>query len=288
MTEKERKSSRIVVSYKIAAFVIIMLFAPITVAAVLHQPPNPGAQAASLKANDMANYQYQLNIPQAGQKVVCIVFDDGWQTQYTDALPILNYYGYKASFAIITSYVGTSWGSSEGLSYMTWNEIVTLADHGNDIESHTYSHPDLATLSSASILYQIAESKQDLEDHGINAPILVYPDGGGAGNATVESLTQQYYVAARGINPVSLNMSQPFDRYDLPAYTMENTTTINDFENIVNSANNSSVVILYYHKIDYENVDTAITPQEFTAQMQYLHDNSFTVETMKQLFTATS
>jgi len=51
MNEKKRKSSRLVVSYKIAAFVIIMLFAPITVAAVLQQAPNPGAQAAPLKAN---------------------------------------------------------------------------------------------------------------------------------------------------------------------------------------------------------------------------------------------
>ncbi len=51
MNEKERKSSRLVVSYKIAAFVIIMLFLPITVAAVLHQAPNPGAQVAPLKAN---------------------------------------------------------------------------------------------------------------------------------------------------------------------------------------------------------------------------------------------
>ncbi len=289
MTEKEHKSSRIVVSYKIAAFVIIMLFAPISVAAVLHQAPNLGVQAAPLKANDdLTNYQYQLNIPHAGQKVVCIVFDDGWQTQYTNALPIMNYYGYKASFAIITSYLGTSWGNSEGLSYMTWKEIVTLANQGYDIESHTYSHPNLATLSDASILYQLTQSKQDLADHGINAQILVYPDGGGAGNATVESLTQQYYLAARGINPGVLNMSQPFDRFDLPSYAIENTTTINDFMNIVNNANNSSVVILFYHKIDHENVDTAITPEEFSAQMQYLLDNNFTVETMKQLFLAPS
>ena len=295
MSEKNKKTSRRVVSKKIVAFVMIMLFAPIGVAYGLHNytqaftlGTNSTQPVLPVANDDAANYSFQLNIPQAGQKVVCIFFDDGWQTQYTNALPILNYYGYKASFAIITSYVGTSWGNSAGLSYMTWSQIVSLANLGMDIESHTYSHLDLATLSTASIVYQLTQSKQDLEQHGINAPFLIYPDGGGAGNATVESLTQQYYLAARGISPGSLNLSQPFDRYDLPAYTIENTTTINDFANMVNNADNSSIVILYYHKIDYENVDTAVTPEEFTAQMQYLQDNNFTVETMRQLFTTTS
>ncbi len=277
--------SRLVVSNKIAAFVIIMLFAPIGVAYGLR---NFGQTAAPARANDNINYFYQLNIPQGGQKVVCIVFDDGWQSQYDNALPILSTFGYKANFAIITSYVGTAWGNSEGLSYMNWNEIVKLADQGNDIESHTWSHLNLAMLSITSIVYQLAQSKQDLKEHGINAPILVYPDGGGAGNATVEKIVSSYYLVGRSINPGVLNMTQPFDRYDLPAYNMRNTTTLANFENIVNQAGNSSVVILCFHKIDNEAVDTATTPQTFNAEMQYLYDNKFTVETMKQLFTASS
>ncbi len=277
--------SKLVVSNKIAAFVIIMLFAPIGVAYGLR---NFGQATTPARANDNINYVYQLNTPQGGQKVVCIVFDDGWQSQYDNALPILNNFGYKASFAIITSYVGTAWGNSEGLSYMSWNEIVKLADEGNDIESHTYSHPNLATLPISSIEYQLKQSQLNLKAHGINASILVYPDGGGAGNATVEALAQQYYVAARGISPRALNMSQPFDRYNLPAYTMEKTTSLSNFEDIVNTAGNSTVVILFYHKIDNENFDTAITPEAFTAQMQYLKDSNFTVETMKQLFITTS
>lgn len=283
MLNENKKSSKRVVSKKIVAFVVIMLFALITVAYGLYSFDH-----APIKANDTANYYYQLNIPQAGQRVVCIVFDDGWQSQYDNAVPILNYYGYKASFGIITSYVGTSWLNTKATTYMTWNEIVDLANKGNDIESHTWNHANLANLDNYSIDYELAQSKQDLMTHGINSPILIYPDGGGAGNATVESITQQYYCLARSINPSSLNMSKPFDRYDIPAYTIQNTTTINQFENMVNSANNSTIVIVYYHRIDYENVNTAITPQEFTAQMQYLKDNNFTVETMKQLFTSPS
>lgn len=272
------------ISKKIALFVVIILIVPVTSAYIIYNinfAPQPNA-------HNTQSYLYQANVPNNGQKVVCICFDDGWQTQYYNAMPILNAYGYKATFGIITSFVGTFWGkqNSADLSYMTWNEIVKLSEQGNDIESHTYSHLNLNILSSSAILFQLSQSKQDLLSHGINAPILIYPDGGGAGNNTVQQLVEQYYLAGRSINPGPLNMSQPYNKYDLPSYTMENTTTIAMFQSIVNQANNSTIVILYYHKIDYENVDTATTPETFTAEIQYLHDNNFTVETLKQLFTA--
>lgn len=273
----DKKSSGRLVSNKIAAFVIIMLIGPISIAYGLHsinQSPSPNA-------NDTATYYYQLNVPQAGQKVVCVVFDDGWQSQYTTGIPIMNKFGFKASFAIITGYV-----DDKNPKYMSWAEIVNLAKKGEDIESHTYSHLNLNIQSLPEIAFQLAQSQQDLKNHGINAKLFIYPDGGGAGNATVENLVSSYYFIGRSINPGVLNMSQPFDRYDLPSYTMQNTTTLADFEQIVNQAGNSSVVIVYFHKIDYEDVDTATTPQTFTAEMQYLKSNNFTVETMKQLFTA--
>ena len=46
-------------------------------------------------------------------KVVVLTFDDGLKSQYTNAKPILDTYGYKASFSIICEDVGkadhTSW-----------------------------------------------------------------------------------------------------------------------------------------------------------------------------------
>ena len=59
--------------------------------------------------------------------------------------------------------------------------------------------------------------------HNINAPIFVYPDGRGSGNATVESLVQKYYLVARGITENPLNTAQPFERFALPSYEILNT-----------------------------------------------------------------
>jgi peptidoglycan/xylan/chitin deacetylase (PgdA/CDA1 family) len=37
-----------------------------------------------------------------------------------------------------------------------------------DIETHTMTHPNLNDLSKADLDYEIRQSKQCLEDHGIN------------------------------------------------------------------------------------------------------------------------
>ncbi len=41
-----------------------------------------------------------------GDRKVCIFFDDGWKNQYDVALPILKEFGFKATFSIITDYIG--------------------------------------------------------------------------------------------------------------------------------------------------------------------------------------
>ena len=273
------KSHNFIISKKIAAAAIILIILPITFSSAYFYWQNipPKANEENLE------YIYQPCIPTQGQKVVCIVFDDGWQSQYVNALPVPNEYGFKATFGIITGY------ADEKIPvFMSWSEIVKLADNGEDIASHTYNHKNLAFLSNSSINYELGQSKQDLKNHGINAPIFVYPYGGGAGNATVESFVQKYYLAARGIESttamgLSFNLTKHFDRFSLPAFAITNTTTLPDFKQFVNQASNSTVVIIYYHKIDYEKDDTATTPQMFAAEMQYLKDNNFTVMTMRQL-----
>jgi peptidoglycan/xylan/chitin deacetylase (PgdA/CDA1 family) len=226
------------------------------------------------------NYYYDPHIPQEGQRVVCIVFDDGWETPYTNALPVLDQYEFKATFAIVPSFVENYSG------YMNWNQIITLQNQGHDIESHSMNHLHLTAQNTTTLNHQLLQSKQELLNHGINAPIFVYPFGEGAGNSDIEQLVQQHYYVARGIKGGSLDMSQPFNPYALPSYEIRNSTNMETFKNYVNQANNSVVVILFYHQISDGSVYTSATLENFAAQMQYLHDNNFEVQTLKQLFTS--
>jgi peptidoglycan/xylan/chitin deacetylase (PgdA/CDA1 family) len=65
-------------------------------------------------------------------KVIMLGFDDGWEGQITFAKPILDKYGFKASFFVVCDYV-----NSGGIRRMTWQDIGRLQKDGMDIESHT-------------------------------------------------------------------------------------------------------------------------------------------------------
>ena len=72
----------------------------------------------------------------SGIKLAIINFDDGYKSQFTNAKPILDKYGFKASFFIVCNFVGKTaqeMNSSsvinfagKGVEQMTWNDIVTL------------------------------------------------------------------------------------------------------------------------------------------------------------------
>jgi len=57
-------------------------------------------------------------------KVVGFIFSDGLKSQFTYAKPILDKYGFKATFDVICNNVGKKDG------YMDWAEIKKLHDGG--------------------------------------------------------------------------------------------------------------------------------------------------------------
>jgi len=94
-------------------------------------------------------------------KVVMINFDDGYKSQLIYGKPILNKYGFKASFFIVCGKVATQ------PYWMNWQDIAELKKDGMDIESHTMTHAHLNKLSTNALTYEIGGSKQCLATHGI-------------------------------------------------------------------------------------------------------------------------
>ncbi|HJT46870.1 MAG TPA: polysaccharide deacetylase family protein [Nitrososphaeraceae archaeon] len=131
-----------------------------------------------------------------GEKFVIINFDDSHQTDYTYAKPILDKYGFKATFFEVCNWVEA--GYHENDISITWQQIAALQQDGMDIEAHTMTHPNLNDLSSqADLDYEIGQSKQCLENHGFNPTIFAYPNGKGADDPKIVNTVAKYYDLAR-------------------------------------------------------------------------------------------
>jgi peptidoglycan/xylan/chitin deacetylase (PgdA/CDA1 family) len=131
-----------------------------------------------------------------GEKFVIINFDDSHQSDYTYAKPILDKYGFKATFFEVCNWVEAGYHDQDIST--TWQQIAALQQDGMDIEAHTMTHPNLNSLSSQTDLdYEIGQSKQCLDNHGFNPTIFAYPNGKGSDDSKVVNRVAKYYDLAR-------------------------------------------------------------------------------------------
>lgn len=101
-------------------------------------------------------------------KVVGITFDDGYQNNLANALPLLKKHGFTATcYAVSTQLGGTnSWdrGHVAEKPLMTETDWRTWLGAGMDIGSHTRTHADLNKLDAEQAREEIVGSKRDLEN----------------------------------------------------------------------------------------------------------------------------
>ena len=122
-------------------------------------------------------------------KVAVLTFDDGYSDNFTDALPILKKYKVVGTFFIISSKLDTS-------EYMTKDQIKELSKDGNEIGSHTLTHPSLDKLKGTALTKEVAQSKTDLEAlTGVPVISFCYPSGK-YNDDTIKAVTDAGYKIA--------------------------------------------------------------------------------------------
>jgi peptidoglycan/xylan/chitin deacetylase (PgdA/CDA1 family) len=253
-------------------------------------------------------------------KVVMINFDDGWKSQMTYAKPILDKYGFKATFFIVCNYV-----TSGEIKRMNWKDVATLQQDRMDLESHTMDHKPLDKMSTRGLIFEIGGSKQCLLNHGINSTIFGYPFNLGSDKPAVINIVAKYYNLARsGSAPLMFLNCNGFgakhQQTDCSTYSANGKLTFSNRYDIksdsffhINSGHNfnpseeytqfiqrmnteipyntngkiTAIPIVTYHNLsnsmqDYNKMASTITVDLFAQQMKYLYDNGFKVLLLNQ------
>jgi polysaccharide deacetylase len=248
-------------------------------------------------------------------KIVILTFGNAPKSQYLFAKPILDKYGFKASFFIVCNWINKDDGSR-----MSWQEINTLRDEGHDIQAKSMNHKRLTELSAKELFYEIAEPRNCLSHHGINATIFGTPYGDGNKNTSViDSIAKYYDFAITGFSDLMFlhcdgykNFSSQTDcrtyfdngtltsvnRYSIRESSQDssNRDYYNDtsriFEEFVREINSQTVFnkdaitaipIIAYHDLDNKSSPDSTNALIFEKEMRYLYDNGFKVITMSDL-----
>ena len=271
---------------------------------------------------DITNSHFIVTDNNKTDKVVILTFGDTKKSQFTIAKPILDQYGFKASFFITCNYAND--GDRNPRYHLSWNDILQLQNDGQDIESKGMNPVDLNNLSPAALNFEVGESKVCLQNHGIISPnnnIFAAKYGDVWNNLSVINVISKYYLLADdgsanlmflhcdGYSNSKQTNCSTYDsngqlnfanRYSIREWdhnALDNKLMHNDqliFQKFVQEVNSGigfnnkkglvdAIPIIAYHIIDNSLNPSSTDINLFAAEMKYLHDNNFKVIPMSDL-----
>jgi peptidoglycan/xylan/chitin deacetylase (PgdA/CDA1 family) len=134
-------------------------------------------------------YKYLKEGISLPSKSIIITFDDSHAEDYYIADPVLEHYGFRGMFFIITGYLNAK-------NYLTDTEIKELSQKGNAIAVHTWDHPDFTSSKKIDWRKELYYSKQHLEKIiGKRINYFAYPYGDWTYKA-IDSLKHYGYTAS--------------------------------------------------------------------------------------------
>lgn len=152
------------------------------------------AQMEWLKSAGFSPINFRQSATAAARPVI-ITFDDGYESVYRHAFPILQEFGFTAVVFIITGFRGrfNTWDANLGgirFRHLNDSQIREMSALGIEMGSHTVSHRALPALGREETLCELLDSRRALSDlTGQPVMSLAYPFG--RSNQTVRKLAAE-------------------------------------------------------------------------------------------------
>lgn len=149
----------------------------------------------------------------APQKPTFVILDDDATVGVINTLePILDSYGIKGNIAVITSKLDT------GGWYMSSTEVKRLYDKGWNVLSHTHNHANLPEESENNIRSEMSQSKNVLENIGIEVNHIVYP--GNKVDDKVARIAKDYYQSGLSAYNFSDDITSGINKSPIATYNL--------------------------------------------------------------------
>jgi len=153
---------------------------------------------------------------------VAVTFDDGCETDLITAAPLLEERGFRATFYIVTGYIGRR-------GYLSKVQLRELANLNFEVGCHSKSHPFLTDLESTQLLAEIGGAKQELEQL-IGRRVDHFSCPGGRWNRRVADVAREAGYLSLATSRIGTN--SPRDVFRLARLAVMRSDTLVDFDGI--------------------------------------------------------
>jgi peptidoglycan/xylan/chitin deacetylase (PgdA/CDA1 family) len=155
-------------------------------------------------ATDWTSTRLPARADTNGHAVVTLGFDDGTLDQFENGFPLLRSHGMVATFFVNTGPI-----MAGDPTHMTFDELRTMSNAGNEITGHTIDHANIQPLSIAEAEDEVCTDRNRLIAQGFHPDSFAYPFGSFDG---VSEQVVRYcaYNSGRTVAGVSKRSSGPF------------------------------------------------------------------------------
>ncbi len=177
----------------------------------------------TLNLNQLLEYlQGKTSFP---DKTLIITFDDGNQTDYTIAFPLLEKFGFKATFFLTTDFIDKS-------GHLQKSQILKMSQEGMEFGSHGKTHKFLSTLNDDELKSELLDSKKMLEEIiGREINLLSLP--GGYHSVNVKRITKKLDFKGICTSKFGWNENKT-DPFELKRVSLRSGNSLSDFVSLIN------------------------------------------------------
>ncbi|MHB1336110.1 MAG: polysaccharide deacetylase family protein [Candidatus Humimicrobiaceae bacterium] len=199
-----------------------------------------GYQTISLM--DLYNYiSFGKALP---EKPVILTSDDGYQSIYTNAFPVLKKYGYKMSVFLIDGYIGNSEAERRSNDFdngvkavvsrpmLIWPEVMAMSNYGIEFGSHGITHSFLNQMSLETAKNEMAVSKADIESRLSRPCIFIAWPHDAVNGELISLLPQLGYAGGIRYSGGVLDISRA-NLYNLPRVPFTNDINPNEYAGLL-------------------------------------------------------
>ncbi len=222
--------------------------------------------------------------PQLFQEpLISVTFDDGFESMYSAAIPLLQKYGIHSTQYVLA-------GKFDDPLYVSAGQVGKMQQAGHEIACHTMTHSDLTKLDDARLDYELHQCKTVLTSRfGV---INDFASPYGSANTRTIAAIGRYFDSQRntngdptnGVTNADVNTADNFDRYNIIGVTVRHNTSVEELKQLVAFAKSyNGWVVLTYHQADEgSGSQFGVDPGKLERQFDYLSRTDVRIVTMHE------
>ncbi len=215
------------------------------------------------------------------EKTVVFTFDDCVKNHYDFAAPLLEKYGFNATF-FITRF-SEEWRREHGATLMTPEEIADLHARGFEIGNHTMTHPDMSALDEAACLRELEAMERFLrEECGIREPQVSFAYPGGPFVPAMAPVLKRKGIRIARTTVAECWRVGAHDPMQVPSISLSGDSLLTFYRTLANIPEGTAPVFLFHGVPELVHPWCNLAPELFARYCEYLKEHGFRVLSLRQ------